>query len=68
MNEYEFEYEISQDGWYSTHRVWAANKFAAYEEFTKYLKECDIDPATVIVLNCYVSAVEGGEEDETNNL
>ena len=67
MNEYEFEYEINEDGWFSTHRVWAVNKLAAYEEFTEYLKECDIDPATVIVLNCYVSVAEG-EEDETDNF
>ena len=64
MNEYEFEYEINEDGWYSTHRVWAINKLAAYEEFIDYLKECDIDPATVVVLNCYVSVTEGDEDNE----
>ena len=62
MNEYEFEYEINEDGWFSTHRVWAINKLAAYEEFTDYLKECDIDPTTVVVLNCYVSTAEGENE------
>ena len=59
MNEYEFEYEINEGGWYSTHRVWAANKLAAYGEFIVYLEECDIDPATVVVLNCFVSTAEG---------
>ena len=62
MNEYEFEYEISQDGWYSTHRLWAINKIQAYEDFIEYLKECDIDPEKVIILNCYVSTAEGEEE------
>ena len=62
MNEYEFEYEINEDGWFSTHRVWAINKLAAYGEFIGYLTECGIDPATVVVLNCYVSVAEGENE------
>ena len=60
MNEYEFEYEVGEDGWYSTHRLWAINKLQAYEDFIEYLKECDIDPDSVTILNCYVN----NEEDE----
>ena len=62
MNEYEFEYEINEDGWFSTYRTYAANKLAAYEDFIAYLRECNIDPATVVVLNCYVSVAEGENE------
>ena len=62
MNEYEFEYEVSEDGWYSTYRTCAANKLSAYEDFIAYLRENKIDPATVYVLNCWVSGCD--EENE----
>ena len=62
MNEYEFEYEINKDGWFSTHRLWAINKIRAYEDFIEYLKECDIDPNAVNILNCFVSTAEGENE------
>lgn len=66
MNEYEFEYEIGEDGWFSTYRTYAANKLTAYEDFIEYLRECDIDPSTVNVLNCWVSECDGEEnEDDT---
>ena len=51
MNEYEFYYEINKSGWFSTYRTCAANTLVAYEDFIKYLRECDIDPATVEVLD-----------------
>ena len=65
MNEYEFEYEITEDGWFSTHRTYAANKLTTYEDFIEYLRECNIDPATVNVLNCWVS--ECDEEENEND-
>ena len=63
MNEYEFEYEINEDGWFSTYITFAANKLTAYEDFIEYLRECDIDPATVYVLNCWVSECDEEEEE-----
>ena len=63
MNEYEFEYEINEDGWYSTYRTYAVNKLTAYEDFIEHLHECGIDPATVVVLDCWVSECDE-EEDE----
>lgn len=69
MNEYEFEYVANQYSWHSTYRVWAPNKPQAYEDFAEYLEgRCDIDPATVIVVDCYVINTVGGEEDEIDNF
>ena len=62
MNEYEFEF-TTDDCWYSTYRCFAACKVQAYESFIEYLKECDIDPDSVTVLNCYVN----NEEDEDHD-
>ena len=64
MNEYEFEYERNEDGWFSTYRTYAPNKLTAYEDFLVYLRECDSDPATVDVLNCWVSECDDDEEEE----
>ena len=64
MNEYEFEYEINEDGWFSTYRIFAVNKLMAYEDFIEYLRECNINPATVEVLNCWVSECDEEEDDE----
>ena len=38
-------------------------KLTAYEDFIAYLRECDIDPATVYVLNCWVSECDEEEEE-----
>lgn len=66
MNEYEFEYEVNEDGWFSTYRTFAANKLSAYEDLIVHLRECNIDPTTVEVLNCWVSECDGEEnEDDT---
>lgn len=64
MNEYEFEYEVNEDGWFSTYRTFAANKLSAYEDLLVHLRECNIDPATVEVLNCWVSECDEEEDDE----
>jgi hypothetical protein len=61
MNEYEFEYELTDDGWYYTYRTFAANKLAAYENFIAFLKECNEDPEKARVLTCYVAVAEGEE-------
>ena len=65
MNEYEFEYElINEEGWYATYRTFAVNKLSAYETFIAYLRECNIDPAIVYVLNCWVSDCDYEEEED----
>ena len=53
MNEYEFEYELS-DGWRSIYFTFAACKLAAYDNFLAFLKECNEDPESARVLNVSV--------------
>ena len=64
MNEYEFYYEVNEDGWFSIYRTCAANKLMADEDFLVYLRECNIDPTTVEVLECWVSEGYDDEEEE----
>lgn len=59
MNEYEFEYELEDDGWYYTYRTFAPCKVAAYDNLIAFLKECNEDPEKARVLNCYVAVTEG---------
>ena len=61
MNEYEFEYELTDDGWYYTYRTFAPCKVAAYDNLIAFVKECNEDPEKVRVLNCYVVVAEGEE-------
>ena len=64
MNKYEFYYEINKSGWFSTYRTYAANTVAAYEDFIRYLCKCNIDLATVEVLDCGVGECDDEEEEE----
>ena len=59
MNEYEFEYELS-DGWCSTYRTFAACKLAAYDNFLAFLKECNEDPESARVLSCSCKIIGEG--------
>jgi hypothetical protein len=62
MNEYDFD--IVVDGIQMQHRLYAANKLAAYEELTNYLENGGINTEDVIVLNVYVHTFEEEEDDE----
>ena len=61
MKEYEFEYELEDDGWYYTYRTFAADKIVAYDNLIAFLKERNEDPEKVRVLNCYDVVAEGEE-------
>lgn len=64
MNDYRFEYEINNDGWLVNFITRSTNKLAAYEDFIVFLREYNIDPATVDVVNCWVSECDDEEEEE----
>ena len=64
MNEYEFYYEINKSGWFSTYNTCAANTLTAYENFIVYLRKCNIDPATVEVLDLGIGECDDNEEEE----
>lgn len=64
MNEYEFYYEINKSGWFCTYRTCAANALTAYEDLIVYLRECNIDPATVEILDCGVGECNNDEEED----
>lgn len=64
MNRYEFYYEINKSGWYCAYKTCAANTLVAYEDFIAYLRENNINPALVEVLDLGIGECDEEEEDE----
>ena len=61
MYEYDFDLELD-DGFEMQYRTLAVNKLMAYDALLEYLKECNIDPEEVTVINIYIDGVEDFED------
>ena len=61
MNEYDFDIELD-DGFEMQFRTFAVNKLMAYDALLEFLKETDVDPEELTVINIYVDNVEDFED------